>query len=49
MEQDGYLLLKEGDNINVSVKNTNTTIAQMFINVFYSITGNDSYAIAAQS
>ena len=49
LEQDGYLLLKEGDNINVSVKNTNTTIAQMFINVFYSITGNDSYAIAAQS
>lgn len=49
LERDGYLLLKEGDNINVSVKNTNTTIAQMFINVFYSITGNDTYAIAAQS
>lgn len=49
LEKDGYLLLKEGDNINVSVKNTNTTIAQMFINVFYSITGNDTYAIAAQS
>ena len=49
LKDDGYLLLKEGDNINVSVKNTNTTIAQMFINVFYSITGNDTYAIAAQS
>lgn len=49
LEEDGYMLLKEGDNINVSVKNTNTTIAQMFINVFYSITGNDTYAIAAQS
>lgn len=49
LAEDGYLLLKEGDNINVSVKNTNTTIAQMFINVFYSITGNDTYAIAAQS
>ena len=49
LKNDGYLLLKEGDNINVSVKNTNTTIAQMFINVFYSITGNDTYAIAAQS
>ncbi len=49
LERDGYILLKEGDNINVSVKNSNTTIAQMFINVFYSITGNDTYAIAAQS
>lgn len=49
LEEDGYLLLKEGDNINVSVKNTNTTIAQMFINVFYSITGNDTYAVTAQS
>lgn len=49
LENNGYMLLKEGDNINVSVKNTNTTIAQMFINVFYSITGNDTYAIVAQS
>ena len=49
LEDDGYIALKEGDNINVSVKNSNTTIAQMFINVFYSITGNDTYAIAAQS
>lgn len=49
LEDQGYLLLKEGDNINVTVKNTNTTIAQMFINVFYSIAGNDTYAIAAQS
>ncbi len=49
LERDGYMLLKEGDNINVQVKNTNTTIAQMFLNVFYSITGNDTYAIAASS
>ena len=49
LENNGYISLKEGDNINVSVKNSNTTIAQMFINVFYSIMGNDTYAIAAQS
>lgn len=49
LERDGYMLLKEGDNVKVEVKNTNTTIAQMFLNVFYSITGNDTYAIAASS
>lgn len=49
LEKNGYMLLKEGDNIKVEVKNTNTTIAQMFLNVFYSITGNDTYAIAASS
>lgn len=40
--------LKEGDMISVNVKNTNTTIAQMLKNFFYSISGNDSYKIAAQ-
>ena len=39
--------LKEGDMISVTVKNTNTTIAQMLKNFFFSITGNDSYQIAA--
>lgn len=40
-------LLKEGDIISVNVKNTNTTIAQMLKNFFYSITGNDTYSIEA--
>lgn len=40
--------LKEGDMIYASVKNTNTTIAQMLKNFFYSISGNDSYKIAGQ-
>ncbi|MCI8482658.1 MAG: hypothetical protein HFJ27_06445 [Clostridia bacterium] len=39
--------LKEGDFINVSVKNTNTTIGQMLKNFFYSISGNDTYKIEA--
>lgn len=51
MEQDlkatGKCILKEGDMISVTVKNTNKTIAQMLKNFFYSITGNDSYQIAA--
>lgn len=40
-------LLKEGDYISVNVKNTNTTIAQMLKNFFYSIAGNDTYSIEA--
>ncbi len=40
-------LLKEGDIISVDVKNTNTTIAQMLKNFFYSIVGNDTYSIEA--
>ncbi len=41
------LLLKEGDIISVSVKNTNTTIAQLLRNAFYKVTGNDTYQINA--
>ena len=44
----GKYLLKEGDMVSVSVKNTNRTIAQMLKDFFYSITGNDAYQIAAQ-
>lgn len=40
-------LLKEGDIVSVNVKNTNTTIAQMLKNFFYSIAGNDTYSIEA--
>lgn len=41
-------LLKEGDIISVSVKNTNITIAQMLKNFFYRISGNTSYQIEVQ-
>lgn len=44
----GVKMLKEGDIVSVSVKNTNTTIAQMLKNFFYSISGNDTYQIEAQ-
>lgn len=43
----GKITLKEGDIISINVKNTNTTIGQMLKNFFYSITGNDTYAISA--
>lgn len=44
----GTLTLKEGDIFSVTVKNTNTTIAQTLRNFFYNIAGNDTYQVAAQ-
>lgn len=42
------ITLKEGDRVSVTVTNTNTTIAQLLRNVFYKISGNNTYQIAAQ-
>ena len=42
------ITLKEGDIVSVTVKNTNTTIAQTLRNFFYRIAGNDTYQVAAQ-
>lgn len=42
------ITFKEGDRFSVTVKNTNTTIAQILRNFFYRIAGNDTYQIAAQ-
>jgi len=42
-------ILKEGDYVNISVKNTNTTISQMIKSVLYSVTGDQSYVISAQA
>ena len=42
------IMLKEGDRVSVTVKNTNTTIAQTLRNFFYRIAGNDTYQIAVQ-
>lgn len=39
--------LAEGDIISVNVKNTNKTISEMLRGFFYSISGNDSYQVAA--
>lgn len=41
--------LKEGDIINVNVKNTNLTLAQSLKNFFYTMVGNDTYTIVASS
>lgn len=44
----GTYNMSEGDILSVSVKNTNRTMAQTIRNVFYSISGSDTYQIAAQ-
>ena len=41
--------VKEGDIFSVSVKNTNTTISQTLRNFFYTVSGNDTYQVFAQS
>lgn len=46
--ESGTLALKEGDIFSASVKNTNTTLSQQLKNFFYSVTGNDTYTIAAE-
>lgn len=47
-EKSGKYPLKEGDIVSVSVKNTNVTISQMLRNFFYTISGNDTYQVAAK-
>ena len=42
------LMLKEGDMFSTSVRNTNSTLSQQLKNFFYSVTGNDTYTIAAE-
>lgn len=41
-------VLKEGDIVSVSVKNTNTTLSQTLRNFFYMVSGKDTYQVAAQ-
>ena len=41
--------LKEGDIVSVSVKNTNQTMSQQLKNFFYTVTGNNTYTIAASA
>ena len=42
------LALKEGDIVSASVKNTNLTLSQQLKNFFYTVTGNNTYTIAAE-
>lgn len=42
-------LMKKGDYLIVTVKNTNTTIASQIKNFLYSVVGKDMYTIAASA
>ena len=42
-------ILKEGDIVSVSVKNRGTTLAQTLRNVYYRVSGDATYTIAASS
>ena len=42
-------LLNKGDNIIITVKNTNTTMAQTLRAFFYKVTGKGTYQIAASA
>lgn len=44
----GEYKMKEGDIFSVSVKNTNTTLAQSIRSIFYSISGSGTSQVAAQ-
>ena len=46
--QNGRYYLKQGDKVIVTVNNTNTTLAQLFRNFMYKISGNDT-AIGASA
>ena len=48
LEKSNNYVLKEGDVVSVSVKNTNTTISQMLRNFFYTVSGKGTYQVAAQ-
>lgn len=47
-EKNGKYVLKEGDIVSVNVKNTNQTLSQMLRNFFYTISGQDTYQVAAE-
>lgn len=48
LNSKGAVVLKEGDIVKVRVESTSTTISQQVKNFLYSVTGNDTYAIAAE-
>ena len=48
LEKGESYSLKEGDFFSANVKNTNTTLSQQLKNFLYSVTGNDTYAVAAE-
>lgn len=48
-EKKGTYSLSKGDNVIVTVNNTNTTLAQLLRNFVYKVTGSDTYQIGASA
>ena len=48
INKQGAFYCKEGDIFSASVKNTNQTLSQQLKNFFYTVTGNNTYTIAAE-
>lgn len=46
---DGQYTLSKGDNVIVTINNTNTTLAQLLRNFVYKVTGSDTYQIGASA
>lgn len=46
---EGEYLLKEGDIVSITVKNRGQTLAQTLRNVYYKVSGNNTYTIYASS
>ena len=47
-DSKGAYVMKEGDILSCTVRNTNKTLSQSVRGIFYSISGSDTYTIAAQ-
>jgi len=47
-DDNGEYILKEGDIISVSVKNTNQTLSQLLRNFFYTVSGQDTHQIVSE-
>ena len=48
LQDTGIYTMKEGDTFSCSIKNNNKTLSQAIRGIFYSISGSDTYSIAAQ-
>lgn len=48
-DSPSHYFLKKGDNVIITVKNTNKTMAQMLRTFFYKITGKGTYQVAASA
>ena len=49
LADDGEYILKEGDLVSVNVKNRGMTLALTLRNIYYKVSGNDTYTIYASA